>query len=362
MNPSLKLFFCLVASLLILTISACSSSAPAASSTTPMTHAQRAAAATKAMEASYAVAIPSQPEFLTMLQNKQFQQIEKLSTEFRKNIPEKPETESAFLRLFAHVDDANDDIGAAIDEWIKQSPKSSTALTLRARFLISKGWQARGTAYRSKTPDENIAQFQDFLKLAHDDLMQAVIADEQFLPAYCFLLQIARDIGNQDMAVAIYGKALPTMQSSYFLRHFMMGTLFPKWGGSYAQMQLFALGVTDQLLDANPRLFLLFAAVSGERASDASIANDFEESIKLYTEALAYGDRPEYLKWRGFAYYKLSRFDEAAADFRQFLKYLPTDRDVVMRLNAALSHRPPSPVPPKNSNDETNTTTPRTSL
>jgi tetratricopeptide (TPR) repeat protein len=89
-------------------------------------------------------------------------------------------------------------------------------------------------------------------------------------------------------------------------------------------MESFAAS-SRSLLEVNPKLALLDAAVTGDRAARKARVGDHEGALTLYGRALAAGPEPSILAERGQTLHRIGRDADAAADFDRSLALRPQD-------------------------------------
>ncbi|MGH8004588.1 MAG: hypothetical protein ACRECJ_07690, partial [Limisphaerales bacterium] len=104
-------------------------------------------------------------------------------------------------------------------------------------------------------------------------------------------------------------------------------SLQPRWGGFFEFMQEYVDGL-DKAAQKNPRIWSLKGEVAAERGKTSWQDNDYNSAIQYYTEALSYGDRKNFLKYRGRLYMLVGQDALALEDFMKFGKYDDSDRGV----------------------------------
>ncbi len=122
----------------------------------------------------------------------------------------------------------------------------------------------------------------------------------------------------------VLDKAEERDKRTFYVRHAYMLSLQPRWGGSYQEMSAFAKQAR-KYSDLNPRLWTLQGEADADRAYQYYVDGNYTAATKLYTQALKFGDRVNWFQYRAACYYKQGMKDEAIADYKRILYYIPTD-------------------------------------
>ena len=211
-----------------------------------------------------------------------------------------------------------------LDLWVATTG-SPAAYAARGAYKAQQGFLARGDAAAGDTPQSNIDEMQRLHNEAAKDLQIAIAANPHLIPAYTFLLRMAKTSGMPFTAKEMIDQAEKSDKRSFYLRHEYLVSLQPRWGGSHDAMSAYAKSAV-KYTDLNPRLWSLQGAADADRGDEQYRAGDYDAAVKLYTNALRFGDRLAWLKDRAACYNCQDKSAEAVADYRRVLSYDPNDR------------------------------------
>lgn len=207
------------------------------------------------------------------------------------------------------------------DRWV-DATGSGIAYTARGMYLASCGFAARGTKFADETPKENFDKLYDYLEKAYPDLKTATEKNRDILPAYIWLMNISRNSWSENNKTDVFKEARKYHKRSFYLRFHYMISLEPKWGGSYYLMQAFAQ-MAARKTDLNPGLYTMLGEPISAEADAYYYKGDYIKAAELYTKALEYGDRTDWLQYRAACYHKLDKLELAVQDLEKILDYDP---------------------------------------
>jgi tetratricopeptide (TPR) repeat protein len=98
--------------------------------------------------------------------------------------------------------------------------------------------------------------------------------------------------------------------------------LLPRWGGSYWAMAR-AIAEAQQHKAQNPRLQLLQGYIAWDRGRVAESAKEHDEALRLYTEALSFGEHWMFLEDRAGLYHRRKQHEQALQDYDRALELRP---------------------------------------
>lgn len=168
------------------------------------------------------------------------------------------------------VFEASYEAGRLTDAWLDKAPNSAYAQAARASYYRRMAWQARGEDWMRDTPDENVVRMREFVALAVGHYRRAIEIEPRLLSAYAELINIAKLVSDSAMeqwALQAASRVDPACQA---LARSRMGSLEPRWGGSYALMQAFA----DELAPFTSRRPLLALSMAAPVIDAADILMD----------------------------------------------------------------------------------------
>jgi tetratricopeptide (TPR) repeat protein len=224
----------------------------------------------------------------------------------------------------------------ALNEWIGRHRASYVAWAARGSFHYFQGLEARGTGFIKDTPEENLHAMQDRFDKADADLKRSLeLAQKPYLSRLT-LMSMARTLGNRRSEQAQYREAVKLAPQSVELRLAHMASLEPRWGGSLRQMEAFLAESRSELTDPIA-VSRLAARIPAYRAHERQNAQQFEQALKLYDEAVGLHASAGSLCERSYVLSRLKRHGEAFADVRAALSKA---RDVRYCLEQAVAAAP----------------------
>jgi len=211
-----------------------------------------------------------------------------------------------------------------LTQWVKAKPKSPAARTARAYCQFGQGERARGTKWARDTSAEQFRELFRLVDLAVADAREAIKMDPDRLAPYRILVVSGKHLGG-DLERAMVQEAIARHPSSFFLWVNHLEAVQPKWGGSVEEMNRVA-AAAQQHAAKNPRLRVLLGYPSHILADAAFREGDYEEVLRLESEALRYGDDYFFYSTRAWAFRNLRRWEEARDDITKAKTLFP-DQD-----------------------------------
>jgi tetratricopeptide (TPR) repeat protein len=165
---------------------------------------------------------------------------------------------------------------------------------------------------------------------AAKDLQIAISKNPSLMPAYTWLIILARDSKMTFTPKQILEKAEKNDRRTYIVRYNYILSLQPQKGGSYQKMREFAEQMVKHV-DSNPRLWSLQGEADADQANRHYEEGNYSLAIASYTAALKFGDRTSWLIRRAECYEKIGKNDKAMADFEKVRYYDFLDSSVKVR-------------------------------
>lgn len=283
------------------------------------------------------------PEILDLIWKRRFDDLETRIGSLRRAVAGDARHETRLFTLYNTLDRDDTTMLASLDAWIDARPRSANAASARAIYHFWAAWRARGKKYIVNTTVAQLRAMSEKAELALQDGLTALDLDSTDLIAYYTILGLAQLGGSQDGSYAFLQRGLAAHPGSYILRSMHMGSLTPRWGGSYAAMAAFA-EESQRESRRNPRLVTLRGRVLFEQAftlvhpfpQDSLQPPNYPAAIDSLTKALQYGPSFEVYLDRGIAYYTLRDYVRAFLDLREAVLLNPQDVEAVTWYGQAL--------------------------
>lgn len=224
--------------------------------------------------------------------------------------------------LFGAYDAFEDDtsLGQPLDRWVRERPASAPAHIARATYLMSLGWDARGTRYAKDTPRQAMQRMQALFDAAKRDVDSAVALTPRSAAAYLVRLEVTH--GDTAASRQSLMKGLEDIPASFYLRRAHMRNLIPRWGGSYEAMRAFA-NESEAMADSNPRLRVLRGYIALDYAEVWELKHHQNEALENYGSAMAVYDDASFHLARGQMLVRMRRYRDAIADFDFAVDHAP---------------------------------------
>jgi predicted Zn-dependent protease len=268
---------------------------------------------------------PVQREIVELVQKRDYDALERLLAERQLAFERDPTTSPVLDNSFRAFDKVPATSAPALDEWVQRNPGSYVARAARASFFVFRGLRSRGTDYYQDTPEENLRAMHTWFDKARADAEGSLSMTPKPYVSRRTLMTVATILGRRADAEAQYRAAIAMAPESVDTRLHHMQLLEPRWGGSYAQMEKFAVESKAEL-KAPGGADRLAARVAAYRADEDMHARDFAAALRDYDWALALDPETGMSCERAYVLAELKRDDEALAESKRVLMKTPDQR------------------------------------
>ncbi|WP_141703675.1 tetratricopeptide repeat protein [Planobispora rosea] len=140
-----------------------------------------------------------------------------------------------------------------IGQWIEAEPHSTLPLLVKGAHGVVWAWEARGTAYTSFTPEQQLKEFHGRLEMAEDCLEEVVERDPDDTTAWTWLVTSARGrrVGREETERRFH-EAVGRHPWHVAAHEQMLQYLCRKWAGSHEEMFAFARKAVTASSPASP--------------------------------------------------------------------------------------------------------------
>ncbi|MGB8329838.1 MAG: tetratricopeptide repeat protein [Polyangiales bacterium] len=273
--------------------------------------------------------LPDKLTLLSLLREKRFEELSSHLESFQKAFEEDFRQEKWPMVAFEAFNIADKEVGGLIDEWVRAMPDSFAPYQARAKHQIALAWHYRGAKWADLTAKKRFAKMGKILVHVPADLDRALELRPALMEAYCARLTLASAFGSSmGDRTAILESALRHCPYCFGIRAAYLGSIVPRWGGSYALM---ASKAADwQYTEKNPKLRQLLGFADDDRC-DLLRKKQPAKAIEFCDRAIAEGANAGFLLTKGAALIHLKRYDEAVDVLSDALEILPQS---VSSLNA----------------------------
>lgn len=180
-------------------------------------------------------------------------------------------------QIFVALDIFDDSQQSAVvsRQWLEAAPDSPFALTAAGSHHARAGWAARGGAYASRTPRENLERM-NLLFMEAVPLFARALEIEPTLSVACQRLTAIGAQSWSPLKQQALGHCLSVDPDSYHVVYEQFMRSQPRWGGSEADMR-YAIAYAAARVDRNPVLGALLGEAAGyglEQADDLATVAD----------------------------------------------------------------------------------------
>ena len=229
--------------------------------------------------------------------------------------------ESPFQKAYDLFFPGNNVMLRYIDAWV-EATKSEIAYSARGYYKMAQAGSARGNDVISKVPEESLLAMHQYCIEATDDFRLALEKNPKLTPAWLGLVRIAMMADMPFSPGSVFEEAIGNDQRSQYLRQQYMKSLEPRWGGSYEAMAAFAERCAKDI-DLNPRFWSLSGAIYADMGNIYAMNGDHRRAAEMYSQALLFGDKLDWLQYRSNALSKCGEYDKALSDVERILFYSP---------------------------------------
>jgi tetratricopeptide (TPR) repeat protein len=192
-----------------------------------------------------------------------------------------PDNQSEAIHVDVNVlADTGPDQDQLSKRWLDNDPDSPFANAVRAAYLSSAGIEARGVAYRDKTPPENFVKMEALTSQAVKLFDKALMLEPKLTPAHVGLIHLGGYGAPDDTVESAYQLGTSIAPHCRLLTTLYMSGLRPKWGGSMEEMDAYA-GSLKPLAEIYPQHRLTMMMPDLERANILQEENQTAASIPV---------------------------------------------------------------------------------
>lgn len=272
---------------------------------------------------------PDNNKLYSLLQQRKYSELDLQLKNFQKAYEGDFLQEDNVYMAFYTFNRLNSSFENYFNEWVTKNPNSYSAYLARGMFYRNIGAKKRGTKFINETTKEQLDGMEFYYKKALYDFQKAIEINPKLIWAYCYIIDISKNFGQEDMNKSLMTKALQINPHSLLVRWFYLLSLLPRWGGSLEKMENFIKEAKPHY-SKNPKLKILEGRLDAEKADQLSISKKYEEALHFYNQALKHGEHYYYNRQKGKVLVKLKRYKEAINAFDKSLQERPYDTETLL--------------------------------
>jgi len=161
---------------------------------------------------------------------------------------------------------------------------------IRGVYFKRKGNDVRGDKYISQTPQENLDKMRQYHERAIAELRTSLTLTKKPFLSVFHLLDIIQSEGSKEDSLALIAAANEMLPSNTLARNRFMGSLTPRWGGSYKDMREFISRSKEEGV-STIGLFQLEAIMYDDMTATSITRGDKQSATKYFDRALELAER-----------------------------------------------------------------------
>jgi tetratricopeptide (TPR) repeat protein len=272
---------------------------------------------------------------LYLFQNRIFKSLTEKMEEMQRAYEQDSREESNVFKVYSVFARSNPLYETLLNEWIAYDPAVSSPYAARAEYYYSCAFAARGTGRAKNTSESQFAGMNRYFSLALDDIKSALKINPNVDVCYAMLIKIGMATGDDALKLNSLKQALKNNPCGYEVRSAYLFSLTPRWGGSYNQMQEF-VDEAERTAYQNPDIKKLKALILADQAGMLLYQDQYDEAIRLYTEALRISENAGFYAQRGDCYYDLRQYRKALDDYDHAIALDSMDPDYLRKKASVL--------------------------
>ncbi len=230
---------------------------------------------------------------------------------------------------------AEPDLLPALDAWVEATPGSFAPYLARGNHWVKVAYARRGTEWARDTAPEHLVAMEEAMERGMADFDRAIALRPRLVAARRGKIWALMSRGaGPEMRQAV-NDALAACPTCFQVRATYVGSLIPRWGGSYEAMRSFA---QEGDISLNRRLRVLPGYIDQDQAQLLVLDRKYEEALTAIDRACALGEYWEFLEQRAKIRSHLNDWTGALTDVKRAIEARPGHPRLVIQ-RAFLHHR-----------------------
>lgn len=145
------------------------------------------------------------------------------------------------INTYAEIDKHWNSIQKRLDRWLKKTPSSMMANTLKSIAYTNQGWSYRGTGFSSSVNQDAWVLFNEFIQKAKLNLLSVKSFATKDPNWYCAMFVIAKVEGwSDEQFFELLNEGIAKHPNYYQIYNYASSRFLPQWGGSIDDVERFA--------------------------------------------------------------------------------------------------------------------------
>lgn len=227
------------------------------------------------------------------------------------------------------------DAAAALDAWVRHSPKAYQPYLARGLFLTARGGYERGDGWSDEdSSGEQLQAMRIAYEGAMSDLQQALQRNRRLPMAWASLLVIAGAFNDRSELEHNLRGGLAAVPLSSAIRWTYAYSLH--YRDALDELESFVTESLKSLPKGDPNARSMETWLDNFEGYSLIHEREFHSAILVFTRAIRHDDRARLRIGRASAYLETGNLDGAIGDLRAALKLRPWDDDALSRLAEVL--------------------------
>lgn len=273
-----------------------------------------------------------------MLLNKEFEKLNISLSDYQKAYEKDVQKEDDLIDAYFAFSVSGTDYEELLNQWVDSHPDSYQPYLARASYFHYLGWESRGGKWASETSHYQIKKMQEYFTKAKWDIEKSLKQKQDHIVPYYVLINILKTTDERDEIKAIVDQALAKCPESFRIRSAYLLSITPRWGGSYEEMDRFAIEA-QRHATKNTRLKALKGYAFYDIGDMQSTSKNHGLALEFLNKALAFGQESIFYEERSLIYEHLDRQDDALADINMAINLNPRDADFYYARSRILSNK-----------------------
>jgi tetratricopeptide (TPR) repeat protein len=269
--------------------------------------------------------------FVALLQKRQFAALETAMDRLQQDYDQRKIPDWHFDVAYRAFQPQEWDAEAALNDWVRASPKAYQPYVARGLFHAVRGSFARGDAWNDEERSgEQLAAMRIAYESAIGDLQRAVRIQPRLQIAWVALINIAGDLDDGGELQHNLRAGLAALPNSIWIRWAFANALH--YREAERELEAFIAETQQSVPKSDPGYRGIGTWSDNFEAYRLLREREYHSAVLVFSRAIARDDRSRLRVGRAAAEFEAGNREAAIADLRTALKMRPSDDDALSRL------------------------------